>query len=119
MRVVILPTELEASNFAGQFIADYINEKNNPVIGLATGGSVLLTYEALINSIKKGSLALERLVTFNLDEYIGLSQIIIKAIDNYMKKNYLIILILIKIMHLFLNVLMNNLTQHAQTMKMK
>ena len=38
MRVVILPTELDARNFAGQCIADYINDNNNPVIGLSTGG---------------------------------------------------------------------------------
>ena len=57
MRVVILPTELEASNFAGQFIADYINNNKNPVVGLATGGSVLLTYDALINSHKEGKLS--------------------------------------------------------------
>ena len=64
MRVVILPTELEASNFAGQFIADYINNNNNPVVGLATGGSVLLTYEALIRSHKEGKLSFSKTCHF-------------------------------------------------------
>ena len=73
MRVVILPTEVEASNFAGQFIADYMNNNNNPVVGLATGSSVLLTYEALIKSHKEGRLSFKNLVTFNLDEYVGLA----------------------------------------------
>jgi len=86
MRVVILPTELEASNFAGQFIADYINNNNNPVIGLATGGSVLLTYDALISSHKEGKLSFSKTVTFNLDEYIGLEPNHNQSYRQYMKK---------------------------------
>ncbi len=49
MRIVILPTEVEASNFAAEFIAEFINNNKNPVVGMATGGSVVMTYEALIN----------------------------------------------------------------------
>ena len=48
MRVVILPTEQEASDFAADFIEKLIIDKENAVLGLATGSSVLLTYEALI-----------------------------------------------------------------------
>ena len=48
MRVVILPTEDEASNFAGQFIADYMNNNKNPVvassaINFALGSPVYMT----------------------------------------------------------------------------
>ena len=86
MRIVILPTELEASNFAGQFIADYINDNNNPVIGLATGGSVLLTYDALISSHEEGKLSFSKTVTFNLDEYIGLEPNHNQSYRQYMKK---------------------------------
>ena len=48
MRVVILPTEQEASDFAAGFIEKLIIENENAVLGLATGSSVLLTYETLI-----------------------------------------------------------------------
>ena len=37
MRIVILPTEVEASNFAAEFIAEFINNNKNPVVGMATG----------------------------------------------------------------------------------
>ena len=47
MRVVILPTEKEASDFAANFIEKFIAEKNDSVLGLATGSSVLLTYDAV------------------------------------------------------------------------
>ena len=36
MRVVILPTEGEASNFEGQFIADYKNKNKNQGVGVDT-----------------------------------------------------------------------------------
>ena len=86
MRVVILPTEGEASNFAGQFIADYMNNNKNPVVGLATGSSVLLTYKALIKMHKEGGLSFKNLVTFNLDEYVGLPLNHPQSYRNYMKK---------------------------------
>ena len=86
MRVVILPTEGEASNFAGQFIADYMNKNKNPVVGLATGSSVLLTYKALIKKHKEGMLSFKNLVTFNLDEYVGLPLNHAQSYRNYMKK---------------------------------
>ena len=86
MRVVILPTEVEASNFAGQFIADYINNNKNPVLGLATGGSVLLTYEELINQYKNGKLNFKHTITFNLDEYIGLEPNHAQSYRKYMNQ---------------------------------
>ena len=72
MRVVILPTEQEASHFAADFIEKLIIEKENTVLGLATGSSVLLTYEALIKKYQSGEMSFKNIITFNLDEYIGL-----------------------------------------------
>ena len=72
MRVVILPTEKEASHFAANFIEKFIAEKNDSVLGLATGSSVLLTYDALIEKYNKGGLSFKNVTTFNLDEYVGL-----------------------------------------------
>ena len=39
MRVVILRTENDASNFAAEFISDFINKEEISTLGLATGGS--------------------------------------------------------------------------------
>ena len=72
MRVVILPSEADASNFAAGFIEDYICEKKDAVLGLATGSSVILTYEALINKYQESTLSFQHITTFNLDEYVGL-----------------------------------------------
>ena len=72
MRVVILPTEKEASDFAADFIEKFITEKNDSVLGLATGSSVLLTYDAIINKYNEGNLSFKNVISFNLDEYVGL-----------------------------------------------
>ena len=72
MRVVILPGEKEASSFAAEFIENFIVDKENVTLGLATGSSVLLTYEALINKHRSNNLTFKNTTTFNLDEYIGL-----------------------------------------------
>ena len=86
MRVVILPTETEASNFAGQFVADYMNNNKNPVVGLATGSSVLLTYEVLISHYKEEKLSFKNTITFNLDEYVGLPMNHVQSYRNYMNQ---------------------------------
>ena len=86
MRVVILPTENEASDFAAQFISDFINENKSPVVGLATGSSVLLTYDALIRKYQLGNLSFKNTTTFNLDEYLGLSQKHPQSYRHYMNQ---------------------------------
>jgi glucosamine-6-phosphate deaminase len=72
VRVVILPTEKEVSNFAADIIANLVKTKQNSVLGLATGSSVLLTYEALIEKYRKRELSFQNITSFNLDEYIDL-----------------------------------------------
>jgi len=86
MRVVILPTKNEASDFAAQFISDFINENKSPVVGLATGSSVLLTYDALIRKYQLGQLSFKNTITFNLDEYIGLPQKHPQSYRHYMNQ---------------------------------
>ena len=72
MRVVILPSEKEASSFAAEFIENFIVNKKNAAIGLATGSSVLFTYKALIKKHNSDGLSFKDITTFNLDEYVGL-----------------------------------------------
>jgi len=72
MRVVILPSEKEASSFAAEFIENFIVNKKNAALGLATGSSVLLTYKTLIKKHNSDGLSFKDITTFNLDEYVGL-----------------------------------------------
>jgi len=65
-----------------QWVADYIVERINNfsptedrpfVLGLPTGSSPLSTYKALIKHCKEGNVSFKNVVTFNMDEYVGLS----------------------------------------------
>ena len=86
MRVVILPTEKEASDFAADFIEKFITEKNDSVLGLATGSSVLLTYDAIIDKYNAGNISFKNVISFNLDEYVGLEPNHKQSYRHYMRE---------------------------------
>ncbi len=72
MEVIITKDYNEMSKVAANAIADLIRTKPNAVLGLATGGTPIGTYKELIRRHKAGELDFSKVVTFNLDEYIGL-----------------------------------------------
>lgn len=47
-------------------------EDRNTVLGLATGSTPIPIYQALIKQVKEQQIDLSRVITFNLDEYLGL-----------------------------------------------
>ncbi|TCD61513.1 Glucosamine-6-phosphate isomerase (Glucosamine-6-phosphate deaminase) (GNPDA) (GlcN6P deaminase), partial [Steccherinum ochraceum] len=67
----------------GQYIGDYIAKRINDfkptaekpfVLGLPTGSSPIPTYKHLIKLVKDGKLSFKHVVTFNMDEYVGLPE---------------------------------------------
>ncbi len=60
--------------FAAQRIADVLHAVHGraPVLGLATGRSVAPIYAALVEVFRRHELDARQLVTFNLDEYVGI-----------------------------------------------
>ncbi|MCM8812291.1 MAG: glucosamine-6-phosphate deaminase [Candidatus Omnitrophica bacterium] len=73
MEVIIKETYEEVSKFAAELIADVIRRKPRAILGLATGSTPLGTYKELIRLHKEEGLDFSRTVTFNLDEYVGLT----------------------------------------------
>ena len=77
MKVIIRDTMPEASVWAANYIADKINAKaavsGKPfVLGLCTGSTPIETYAELIRLNKAGKVSFKNVVTFNMDEYVGL-----------------------------------------------
>ncbi len=77
MRLIIQPDYDNCSRWAANYIAYKINgfhpTKDKPfVLGLPTGSTPLGTYKELINLYKDGKISFEHVITFNMDEYIGL-----------------------------------------------
>ncbi|MEN3038773.1 MAG: glucosamine-6-phosphate deaminase [Candidatus Kryptonium sp.] len=71
--LVIVKEDYDAmSKEAAKIVADRIRRKPNLVLGLATGSTPLGLYKELIRMHKEEGLDFSKVVTFNLDEYIGL-----------------------------------------------
>ena len=75
MRLIIEQDYEMASKWTAYYIAGQINahKEDRPfVLGLPTGSSPLGTYKELIKLNKEGKVSFENVVTFNMDEYIGI-----------------------------------------------
>ena len=73
MRVIVCRDSDEMSRTAAQIFAERIRKKPNIVLGLATGGTPVKMYKELIRVHKEEGLDFSKVVTFNLDEYLGIS----------------------------------------------
>ncbi|MDH2998528.1 glucosamine-6-phosphate deaminase [Pasteurellaceae bacterium LFhippo2] len=77
MRLVPLDTADQVSKWTAKYIAEKINAfkptAEKPfVLGLPTGGTPLATYKELIKLYQAGEVSFKNVVTFNMDEYVGL-----------------------------------------------
>ena len=72
MRVIVKKDYDEMSKLSAQLIADVVRKNPRAVLGLATGSTPLGTYKELIRLHREEGLDFSQVVTFNLDEYVGL-----------------------------------------------
>ena len=75
MKVIIQKDYEKMCAWAANHIADAINAKKDGkpfVLGLPTGSSPLGVYKKLIEMNKAGEVSFKNVVTFNMDEYLGL-----------------------------------------------
>ncbi|MCM8829743.1 MAG: glucosamine-6-phosphate deaminase [Candidatus Omnitrophica bacterium] len=63
----------EMSKEAGKLVKELIIKKSNCILGLATGSTPIGLYKELIRMHKEEGLDFSKVITFNLDEYYGLS----------------------------------------------
>jgi glucosamine-6-phosphate deaminase len=74
MRVIIVPDYEAMSRKAAQIVAAEMKKKPKFVLGLATGSTPLGLYKELIRMNKTGEVDFSNVITFNLDEYVGLAK---------------------------------------------
>ena len=75
MKLIIKDDYNDMCEWTANHIANAINnhkEKRPFVLGLPTGSSPLGVYKKLIEKNKKGEVSFKNVVTFNMDEYVGL-----------------------------------------------
>ncbi len=79
MRVIIEESYGKMSQWAAAYIVRKINDfaptPDKPfVLGLPTGSTPIGTYKELIHFYKTGKVSFQNVVTFNMDEYIGIPE---------------------------------------------
>jgi len=79
MRIIIKKDTSEVGDWAATYIIGKI-KKANPtkdkpfILGLPTGSSPLPVYKEFIKRYKKGEVSFKNVITFNMDEYVGLPE---------------------------------------------
>ncbi|MGR5065220.1 glucosamine-6-phosphate deaminase [Photobacterium sp. DNB22_13_2] len=78
MRLIPLQNCSQVGKWAARHIAKRINDyqptAERPfVLGLPTGGTPLATYRELIQMHREGDVSFKHVVTFNMDEYVGIT----------------------------------------------
>ena len=73
MKLIVVNNYEELSKVAAKEFSKIIKEKENAVLGLATGGTPVGMYKELIKMYEKKELNFSKITTVNLDEYIGLN----------------------------------------------
>lgn len=93
MRLVIRNNYQECSTWAANYVAYKIQSfhptaKKPFVLGLCTGSTPLGMYAELVKMYKAGKISFENVVTFNMDEYIGLGPQDEQSYHYFMHENF-------------------------------
>ncbi len=93
MRVIILDDYNLVSRWAANFVAEKINQHqahtDKPfVLGCPTGSSPLGMYRELIRLNKEGRVSFKNVITFNMDEYVGLPKEHPESYYSFMWNNF-------------------------------
>lgn len=93
MRLIIQNNYVKVSKWAANYVASKIldfkpSSKKRFVLGLPTGSSPLGMYQELIKLNKKGVVSFKHVTTFNMDEYVGLSEKHSQSYHYFMYHNF-------------------------------
>lgn len=92
MKVIIKNNSSEGSLWAAHHIAEKINAKaavsDKPfVLGLCTGSTPIETYAELARMVKAGEVSFKNVISFNMDEYVGLPETHPESYHSFMHKH--------------------------------
>ena len=93
MRVIIQPDYQNLSAWAANYVVSKIlsakpTAEKPFILGLPTGSSPLGVYRHLIQLYKKGVVSFKNVITFNMDEYVGLPQDHSESYYSFMWNNF-------------------------------
>ncbi len=93
MRLIVQTEAVGVSKWSAAYIARRINESVSAsgkpfVLGLPTGSTPLGTYTELIRLYKAGKVSFKNVVTFNMDEYVGIPKNHPQSYHSFMWDNF-------------------------------
>ena len=93
MRLIIESDSKQVARWAADYIITQITAKakhtTSPfVLGLPTGSTPLETYKELIRRHKAGDVSFKNVITFNMDEYVGLPEEHPESYHSFMWNNF-------------------------------
>ena len=92
MRLIIQENYENLTKWAARYVADRINQSSKGdapfVLGLPTGSTPLGLYRELIALCKAGEVSFRNVVTFNMDEYVGLPEDHPESYHTFMWSNF-------------------------------
>ncbi len=83
----IFPDVSSVADYVSDVLINTIKNKPDMVLGAATGGTMEPIYAHFIQQVRQQQVDVSRLVTFNLDEYVGLSAHHPKSYAAYMHQH--------------------------------
>ena len=69
---LVIATKEEINKLVSDEIIELVKNKPNCILGLATGSTPLGVYSLLVEAYRKEEVSFKDVVSFNLDEYVGL-----------------------------------------------
>ncbi|MGQ9621458.1 MAG: 6-phosphogluconolactonase, partial [Bacteroidales bacterium] len=92
MRIVIKKDPDEIGTWTASYIINKIKKakptKEKPfVLGLPTGSSPLPVYKEFIKRNKDGEISFQNVITFNMDEYVGIEENHPQSYHHFMYEN--------------------------------
>lgn len=92
MRLIIQSEAVNVAKWSAVYIARRINECANSskpfVLGLPTGSTPLGTYKELIQIYREGRVSFKNVITFNMDEYVGIPKDHPQSYHSFMWENF-------------------------------
>ena len=87
MKIIKVKNYDEMSDKSAEILASVVKAEPHATLGLATGSTVLGTYDRLVEMYKRGEISFADISSFNLDEYVGLGGDSDQSYVHYMRKH--------------------------------
>ncbi len=87
MKIIKLKDYEEVSAKASELVIEQIKKKPKSVLGLATGSTPIRLYEKLIEAYERKEISFKDVISYNLDEYIGIDRTHPQSYYQYMHQH--------------------------------